>query len=152
MNPNRAWVTAEFEKLYDEWVSWQAEVAKIVDHPYDRNTQSEAYADGEDNLLKHDILQAKTLTFLNNNIRGHGFIEGFDGGCIDCTNLRLSIRLKHRMHDLNMLRASLQYAKVPDAFWKQKGKELIEKLAKKSGDAAVDIAASYLKNPLADDK
>ena len=24
-NPNRAWVVAEFEKLYAEWVSWQAE-------------------------------------------------------------------------------------------------------------------------------
>lgn len=151
-NPNRAWVVSEFEKLYAEWVSWQAEVAQIVDQPYDHNTQSEVFADGEDNMRKHDVLQAKTLTFLNNNIKGHGFIDGFDGTHIDRTDLRLRIRVKHRMHQLDMLRASLEYAKVPEAFWKQKGKELVEILLKKSGDAAVDVAASYLKNPMAGDK
>jgi hypothetical protein len=151
-NPNRAWVVSEFEKLYAEWVSWLAEVAQIVDQPYDRNTRSEVFADGEDNMRKHDVLQAKTLTFLNNNIKGHGFIEGFDGTHIDRTDLRLRIRVKHRMHQLDMLRASLEYAKVPEAFWKQKGKELVEILLKKSGDAAVDVAASYLKNPMAGDK
>lgn len=151
-NPNRAWVVSEFEKLYAEWVSWQAEVAQIVDQPYDRNTRSEVFDDGEDNMRKHDVLQAKTLTFLNNNIKGHGFIDGFDGTHIDRTDLRLRIRVKHRMHQLDMLRASLEYAKVPEAFWKQKGKELVEILLKKSGDAAVDVAASYLKNPMAVDK
>ena len=151
-NPNRSWVGSEFEKLYAEWVSWQAEVAQIIDQPYDRNTQSEVFADGEDNMRKHDVLQAKTLTFLNNNIKGHGFIDGFDGTHIDRTDLRLRIRVKHRMHQLDMLRASLEYAKVPEAFWKQKGKELVEILLKKSGDAAVDVAASYLKNPMAGDK
>ena len=151
-NPNRAWVVSEFEKLYAEWVSWQAEAAQIVDQPYDRNTRSEVFADGEDNMRKHDVLQAKTLTFLNNNIKGHGFIDGFDGTHIDHTDLRLRIRVKHRMHQLGMLRASLKYAKVPEAFWKQKGKELVEILLKKSGDAAVDVAASYLKNPMAGDK
>lgn len=151
-NPNRAWVVSEFEKLYAEWVSWQAEAAQIVDQPYDRNTRSEVFADGEDNMRKHDVLQAKTLTFLNNNIKGHGFIDGFDGTHIDRTDLRLRIRVKHRMHQLDMLRPSLEYAKVPEGFWKQKGKELVEILLKKSGDAAVDVAASYLKNPMAGDK
>ncbi len=151
-NPNRAWVMSEFEKLYAEWVSWQAEVKLIVDQPYDRNTHSDAFADGESNMRRHDVLQAKTLTFLNNNVKGHGFIHGFDGTHIDRTDLRLGVRVKHRMHQLDMLRASLEYAKVPEAFWKQKGKELVEKLVKKSGDAAVDIAASYLKNPMAGDK
>jgi hypothetical protein len=47
---------------------------------------------------------------------------------------------------------ALRFAAVPDAFWKQKGKELVEKLLKKSGDAAVDVAASYLRNPMAGDK
>lgn len=151
-NPNHAWVMSEFEKLYSEWVSWQAEVAQIVDHSYDRSTYSEVFADGEKNMHRHDILQAKTLTFLNNNIKGHGFIRGFDGTHIDRTDLRLRVRVKHRMHQLDMLKASLEYAKVPEAFWKQKGKELVEKLLKKSGDAAVDVAASYLKNPMAGDK
>jgi hypothetical protein len=147
INPNRAWVFAEFEKLYAQWASWQAAVAEITDKPYDKNKQSEVFADGKDNMKIHDVLQAKTLTFLNNNVRGHGFIHGFDGQSIDRTDLRLRIRVEHRMHQLDMLRASLEYAKVPEAFWKQKGKELVEKLVKKSGDAAVDVAASYLKNP-----
>jgi hypothetical protein len=151
-NPNHAWVVSEFEKLSAEWLSWHNEVVRIQDHPYDRNTQSEVLADGEDNMRKHDILQAKTLTFLKNNIIGHGFISGFDGEGIDRTDLRLQVRVKHRMHELDMLRVCLEYAKVPDSFWKQKGKELVEKLLKKSGDAAVDIAASYLRNPMAGDK
>jgi hypothetical protein len=151
-NPNRAWVVSEFEKLYAEWLSWHNEVVRLQDQPYDRNTQSEVLADGEDNMRKHDILQAKTLTFLNNNIAGHGFISGFDGRHIDPTDLRLKIRVKHRMHELDMLRACLEYAKVPEAYWKQKGKELVEKLLNKSGDAAVNIAASYLKNPMSGEK
>lgn len=150
-NPNRAWVVSELEKLYATWVSWQVDVAQIIDQSYDRNTQSEVFADGEDSMRKHDVLQAKTLTFLNNNIRGHGFIHGFDGTQIDRNDLRLHIRVKHRMHQLDMLRASLEYARVPEAFWKEKGKELVQKLVKKTGDAAVDIAASYLKNPMAGD-
>jgi len=151
-NPNRAWVVSEFEKLYAEWLSWRNDVVRLKDQPYDRITQSEVFADGEDNMRKHDILQAKTLTFLNNNITGHGFISGFDDKHIDRTDLRLKIRVKHRMHDLDMLRVCLEYAKVPEAYWKQKGKELVEKLLNKSGETAVDIAASYLKNPMAGDK
>ena len=147
-NPNRAWVVSELEKLYAEWLAWQQQVEGIVDQPYDRNTQSEVFADGEDMMRKHDVLQAKTLTFLNNNIRGHGFIRGFNGRGVDRTDLRLRIRVKHRLHNLDMLRAALQYAKVPESFWKQKGKELVEKLVMKSGDAAVEVAASYLKNPM----
>ncbi len=148
LNPNQAWVVAEFEKIYAEWAAWQKQVEAIVDQPYDKNLASEVFADGKEMMLKHEVLQAKTLTFLNNNIRGHGFIRGFDGRHIDRSDLRLKIRVEHRMRDLEILRACLQYAKVPEAFWKQKGKELVEKLVKKSGDAAIDVAASYLKNPM----
>jgi hypothetical protein len=147
-NPNRAWVVAELEQLHFEWLAWQREVEKIVDQPYDRRTQSEVFADGEAMMRRHDVLQAKTLTFLNNNVRGHGFIRGFDGRGIDRTDLRLRVRVTHRLHQLDMLQASLQYAKVPESFWKQKAKELLDSVAKKTGDAAIDVAASYLKNPL----
>jgi len=51
----------------------------------------------------HEIFQAKTLTFLNNNITGHGFIKGFDGKAGDRTDLRLKIRVKHRLHQLRIL-------------------------------------------------
>jgi uncharacterized protein (TIGR02391 family) len=110
-NPNRAWVIGQFEKLYVEWVTWQKEVEAIVDKPYDRNTHSEVFADGEDMMLRHDALQAKTLTFLNNNIKGHGFILGFNGRHVDRTDLRLKIRVKHRLHDLEVLKACLEWAK-----------------------------------------
>ena len=147
-NPNRTWVMAELDQLHAEWLAWQREVEKIIDQPYDRHTQSEVFADGETMMRRHDVLQAKTLTFLNNNVRGHGFIRGFDGRGIDRTDLRLRIRVKHRLHPLDMLQASLQYAKVPESFWKQKAKELLDNVAKKTGDAAIDVTASYLKNPL----
>ena len=110
-NPNRAWVIAQFEKLYMEWIAWQKEVEAIVDKPYDRNTHSEVFADGEDMMLRHDALQAKTLTFLNNNMKGHGFIFGFRGGHVDRMDLRLKIRVKHRLHNLEVLRACLEWAK-----------------------------------------
>lgn len=107
VNPNRTWVISEFEKLYSQWRSWKQEVDAIVDQPYDRNTHSDVFADGKDMMLKHDVLQAKTLTFLNNNVRGHGFIHGFSGQHIDRTDLRLKIRVEHRMRDLEMLRETL---------------------------------------------
>ena len=78
INSKKAWVVNELDGLISEWESWQLEVAQIKDHPYDTNTQSNVFADGEENMDKHEILQTKTLTFLNNNIRGHGFIVGFD--------------------------------------------------------------------------
>jgi hypothetical protein len=109
-NPNKAWVIKELDALIGEWRAWQTEVAEIKDHPYDRSMQSAVYADGEDNIKKHRILQAKTLEFLVNNIIGHGFICGRDGTKIDRDDLRLKIRVKHRMDDLDELRARLEYA------------------------------------------
>lgn len=148
INPNRAWVIDELDQLHSEWLDWQREVDKIIDQPYDRQIQSEVFADGETMMHKHEVLQAKTLTFLNNNVRGHGFIRRFDGRGIDRTDLRLRLRVKHRLHQLDMLKASFQYAKLPESFWRQKAKELLDKVAKKTGDAAVEVAVSYLKNPL----
>ena len=115
LNPNRQWVVAELDKLHDEWVAWQKAVAEIVDHPYDPRTHSDVFADGEANMRHHGVLQAKTLTFLNTNIKSHGFIDGFDGNGCDRTDLRLSYRVKHRLHALDALRASLEYAQAPDS-------------------------------------
>ena len=97
-NPNRGWVVGELDKLWAEWLTWEKTVATIVDQPYDRNTHSSVFADGEENIETHAILQNKTLTFLENNLAGHGLI------------------------------------------------------LEKGSDSAVDIAESYLKNPLAIDK
>ncbi len=147
LNPNKAWVVKELNKLYSEWEAWDQEVSNIVDQPYDKNTQSEVFADGEEMMQKQEILQGKTLTFLNNNIKGHGFIKGFDGTRCDRIDLRLKFRVKHRMQSLRILRASLEYAKVPESFWKEKAKELVDKIIDKSSEAAIEIASRYLKNP-----
>ena len=93
-NPNKAWVAKELAKLINEWEVWQREVSLIQDHEYDPNTQLDVFADGEENMQKHEILQGKTLTFLNNNVNGHGFIVGFDGRSCDRPDLRLSYRVK----------------------------------------------------------
>ncbi|MCB2226809.1 MAG: hypothetical protein KQH53_09040 [Desulfarculaceae bacterium] len=146
-NPNTAWVKNELEKLYLEWVGWQREVAEIKDQPYDQNIQLDVFADGEDMMHRHTILQAKTLTFLNNNIRGHGFVVGFDGTRIDDITSRLRYRVKHRIADLEILRASLQYAIVPEGYFKKKGREIAEKVVNKSIETGGDIIADYLKNP-----
>jgi len=146
-NPNKGWVVKELNKLIEEWVAWRKEVEQIEDHPYDPQTQTEVLADGEDNMQKHEILQAKTLTFLNNNIDGHGFINGFEGRGCDRTDLRLKHRVKHRLQQLKILQASLQYAGVPESFWKKKGNELVEKIANLPADVAAQVASEWLKNP-----
>jgi hypothetical protein len=61
----------------------------------------------------HKILQERTLAFLNKNVQGHGFIYGRDGTYIDRIDLRLNIRVKHRIYDLDELRARIDYAEVP---------------------------------------
>lgn len=112
INPKKNWVIAELKNLINEWGEWQKEVSEIKKHSYNRNTHTEVYADGEENMEKHLILQAKTLTFLNNNIKGHGFIKGFDGNHCDRTDLRLKYRVAHRLNELKALKESLKYAEV----------------------------------------
>jgi hypothetical protein len=146
INPNKRWVVKELDALIEEWHAWQAEVLEIPVPARDRyNPRPEdIFADGEENMHKHDILQEKTLVFLDDNIDGHGFIYGRDGTRIDRNDLRLDIRVKHRIHDLDILRACLVYAKVPDSYWKATAKEMLEKIAGKGPEIAIDIAAKYL--------
>jgi hypothetical protein len=108
-NPyNKAAVIKRLDALIAEWRAWQKEVSEIKDHPYDRLTHSDVYADGEENISKHRILQAKTLEFLQQNTSGHGFITGHDGTKIDRTDLRLKFRVQHRIDDLEELRVRLE--------------------------------------------
>lgn len=58
--------------------------------------------------------------------------------------MRLDIRVKHRVNDLEVLRACVQYAKVPEAYWKVTAKEMLEKIAGKGPELATEIAAKYL--------
>ena len=147
LNPRHDWVRSEFEKLLREWEEWQVTVSKIEDHPDDKRTHTEVFADGEENMERHEILQAKTLTFLNINIEGHNFIRGFDGEHIDRNDLRLNVRVKHRLRDLRILKECLQYADVADGFWAEKGKEILDTISTKAPAEAIKIIAGYLKNP-----
>ena len=63
---------------------------------------------------------------------------------IDRTDLRLNIRVKHRMDDLDELRACLPYAKVPEAYWKARAKEMLGKTVGMAPEMATEIAAKYL--------
>jgi hypothetical protein len=110
ISSSRKWVLSNLESLYKEWCDWADLVSQIEDHTYDTDSQTEVWADGEENMQAHDCLQAKTLTFLDNNIKGHGFIKGFDGKSCDRTDLRLKHRVKNRLHRLEVLMASLEYA------------------------------------------
>jgi len=146
-NPRRNWVITELSKLLSEWEEWQKVISNIQDHEYDKNTQLNVFADGEDNMEKHSVLQMKTITFLDNNVDGHWFIHGRDNQNCDRTNLRLKIRVKYRLRDLREIQASIEYACLTDSYWKQKAKEMVDKLADQTPEKALEIAVSYLKNP-----
>jgi hypothetical protein len=91
-------------------------------------------------------LKGKTLTFINNNIKGHGFIKGFDGKSIDRRDLRLSFRVKHRLTELRILKDSLQYALLPEAYLICKAKELTDKIIDSGPEVGTKILLEVLKN------
>jgi hypothetical protein len=101
-------------------------------------THSSIYADGEENLKKHNILQERTLAFLNKNIVGHGFIHGQHGENVDRTDLRLKDRVKHRINDLDVLRARIEYAEVPKRWTGTK------KVASTVGNKLLGIVPDFL--------
>ena len=68
IHTNRKQILNSLDRLVAEWEVWSQEVDQLADHPYDHKTQSEVFADGESAMQKHEILQSKTLTFLNQNI------------------------------------------------------------------------------------
>ncbi|MGB0920687.1 MAG: hypothetical protein ACPG1C_05120 [Alphaproteobacteria bacterium] len=143
-SPNKEWVAQELDKLFHEWLEWKDEVGQIVDHPYDAHRESQVFADGRENMQKHRVLQAKTIEFLNQNIKRHGFIYR-DGRGADRTDLRLNIRVQHRIDDLDEIKARLEYASVTDGFWREQGKKLIGKIVA-NPFKAVETAATALKN------
>ena len=85
--------------------------------------------------------QLTNLAIINPN-------KGFDGNACDRTDLRLKHRVKHRLHRLKILQASVQYAEVPDSYWEKKGKELVDKVTNLPADIAAQVAAEMLKNPM----
>jgi hypothetical protein len=140
------WVVAEFQKLLQEWRDWQKQVEAIVDQPYDRQRQTEVFADGRDNMDRHSILQAKTQTFLDNYLAGHWFIISLWDNGVDRRDLRLKVRVRHRLLELQEMEASLTYAMVPDAFWKEKAKTLVDNIVK-DPYKGIELAEKAIRNP-----
>jgi hypothetical protein len=114
--PHKSRVIKELDAFIQEWRAWQRKIDDEIGgdpiNPLDPKP-GRVYLDGEENLKRHHILQERTLAFLNKNIQGHGFIYGRDGTKIDRTDLRLNIRVKHRINDLDEIRARIDYAEIP---------------------------------------
>jgi hypothetical protein len=148
-NPNKAWVMDELDRLISRWSEWNDFVQALEVSPdYNPQTCTEAVMDGFANLRKHDILRQKTLVFIANNFDGYDFILAKWPQPPHESNIdRLMHRVPVWLHRLQMLKESSDYAQVPDGFWKGKGKELVDAISS-TPEKAVDIAASYLRNPL----
>jgi hypothetical protein len=89
-NPNKKWIVKELDALIEEWRAWEHEIRKIPVSSRNRMDPKpdDILTDGEENIQKHHMLQENTLVFLDDNIKGHGFIYGRDGTKIDRTDLR----------------------------------------------------------------
>ena len=148
--PNTAWVVKTFDALLEEWRAWNSIVQLLGDSPdFDPQTCTVALKDGRDNLNKHEILREKTLVFLRNHFSGAEFIfENWPSHPHEDNTSRLRDRVPNWIHRLQILEASIGFARVTDGFWKEKGKELVSTLARTAPEKAVDVAASFLKNPL----
>ena len=136
--PRKKRIIKELDAFISQWRSWEKEVAQITDHPYDRMTHSSVYIYGEDNMNHHNILQERTLAFLNKNVAGHGFIYGQHGENVDRTDLRLKIRVKHRLNDLDVLRARIDYAEVP------KRLDTVRQVSSNVGNKLLGIVPDFL--------
>ncbi|PAR34067.1 hypothetical protein CGT98_18605 [Vibrio metoecus] len=149
-NPNKAWVNEQLDLLIDEWQLWNEYCASIEDSSdYNPKTCSEAIKDGFANIQKHEVLREKTLVFLRNHFVGAEFIlNSWDTHPHEDVCSRLNKKVPMWLHRLEMLKASMGYVLVPDSYWKERGKEFLTVLSKSTAENAVDVAASYLKNPL----
>ena len=154
-NPNKAWVSAEIDKLIAEWTEWHDFCVRLLDEEdspdYDRNTCSDAIKDGRENLAKHAILREKTLVFLRNHFTGGEFIlTGWRRPPYENITSRLHNNTATWLQRLEILKASMEYVLVPEGYWKGQGKQFLENLSKTTAEGAIDVAASYLKNPMQD--
>ncbi len=148
-NPNKGWVVAELDILHHDWAAWLETARDLPDSPdYDPNTCTEAIKDGWVNRRKHEVLREKTLTFIGNNFAGYGFLfENWPQHPHESNTSRLIEIIPGWIHRLETLAACIEYARLPDGYWKSKGKQLVDEVIKATPEKAIDIAASYLRNP-----
>ena len=152
-NLNKAWVSDEIDKLIGEWTDWSEFCISLTVDPdspnYDPQTCSDAIKDGVANRDKHKILREKTLVFLRNHFSGAEFIlDGWDRHPYEDVTSRLSRLAPYWLHRLQVLKASMDYVQVPDSYWHGQSKKFLETLSKSTVESAIDVAKSYLKNPL----
>jgi len=149
-NPNKAWVAKELDSLLIEWERWKKETQNLKDSPdYTQYTCTEAIKDGWGNIKKHEILREKSLVFLRNNFIGYEFIVvSWPSHPHEGNTSRLREKVPVWIHRFEMLKASIGYAHVPDNFWNEQGKNLVEKIAYMAPEKAAEIATAYMKNPL----
>jgi hypothetical protein len=107
--------------------------------------------DGFANIRKHELLRERTLVFIANNFTGYGFLfENWQSHPHEDVTSRLARRVPGWIHRLETIGSCIEYARVPDSFWKAKGKQLVDEIIKATPEKAVDVATSYLKNPTSD--
>lgn len=148
INPRKSWVMNELDTLIQEWAEWFEKTKSIPDHEYDPNRETIMWLDGEDNIRSHQRLVQKTITFLSNNFKNYEFMwRSRNGQLSEQHDCRLQVNAKHRLQELEVIRDSVHYAVVPDSYWKQKGVQVVDKLADKTPEVAAKILGDYLKNP-----
>ena len=148
-NPNKPVVIQELDKLRKEWAEWLEFGKGLGDSSdFNPNTCTECIKDGYDNLRKHEVLCEKTLVFIGNNFTGYGFLfENWPSPPHEDRTSRIARKAPGWIQRLDTLAASVQYARVPDGYWKAKGKDLVDAISKAGPEKAIDIATSFLKNP-----
>jgi len=149
-NPNKAWVCEQIDSLIKEWSKWNEFCQTIEDSPdFDPKTCSVAIKDGYENIRKHEILREKTLVFLRNHFEGSEFVlENWKSHPHEDNCSRLINKVPYWIHRLEIIKASMNYILVPEGYWKEQGKVFLSTLSKSTAEGAVDVAASFLKNPL----
>lgn len=149
-NPNKTWVSQEIDKLLSEWTEWNKICQNLEDSPdFVEGSCAESIKDGYDNIYKHEVLREKTLVFIRNHFSGADFIlsQWASHPHEDVTS-RLSRKVPTWIHRLQILKSSMDYVLVPDGFWAERGKDFLTTLSKSTAEGAIEVAISYLKNPL----
>jgi hypothetical protein len=151
-NPNKGWVVKELDKLKREWSAWlDAAVSWGDSSEYNPGTCAEVIKDGRENIRKHAILRERTMVFIGNNFAGYDFLfEDWPTHPHEDNLSRLRVVIPGWIHRLDALSSCAEYARVPDGYWRSKGKQLVDKVIEVGPDKGAEIAASWLKNPTAE--
>ena len=81
---------------------------------------------------------------------GEFILTGWPHHPYENNTCRLNIVTKMWLHRLEILKASMDYVLVPESYWKGQGKKFLDNLSQATAENAIDVAASYLKNPMQD--